>query len=310
MSKNNELDIESLCQGIANSFSKANKKGGGIYKDILKFEKGKDYIVRLLPYRPAPEKTIHHYTYRGWKSKSTGKYVEFVDPPATEVNPIQVYSSKLTDELRPLKLDKDDPRMKNARNLWNNDAWLMNCYVISDPSNPDNEGEVKILKMGKQIWDIVHEHYEGDRKDEFGFKIVNPTAAGCNFKIRAVDNGGGYAKYDKSYFMTPSTIEGVSDNPDALNEILDACFDLETVFPVKSTEELEDAIKVHFLGESDDAPTSFADIDSVLDDDGQEEEVEQEEEQPKPKNKAAKKTTKKKEEDSSDFDVDAMLADL
>jgi hypothetical protein len=266
-----KLDIESMYQKITDSFESASKKGGdGIYKNILRFEKGKDYIVRLLPNIHDLEKTVFNYSYRGWTSKATGKYVEFIDPPTDELNPIQAYSTTISNSLRGKNLHKDDPRMKFSRNLWARKAWLVNCYVISDPSNPDNEGEVRILKMGSQLWDIVHEHYKGDRADEFGIKIFDPTAKGCNFKIKAVDNGGGYPKYDKSYFMSPSDIDGLSDNQDKIQEVFDKTFDLATIFPVKTREELENAVNIHIKGGTNDSggseAPSFKDIDELIDD--------------------------------------------
>lgn len=314
------LNVENMFQKINESFNKANKSGGGIYKDILKFEMDKDYVVRLLPYFEDQENTVYAYTYRGWTSKSTGKYVEVLDPPSDEVNPIQAYSTTLTNQLRPLKLDKEDPRMKDARNLWNKKGWLINCYVISDPTNPDNEGTVKILKVGKQLWDIIDTHVHGERKDEFGWKCFDPSAKGCSLKIKALDNGSGkYSEYTKSYFMSPSEIEGVSDNDERIEEIFDACFDLKTIFPIKTESEIQEILDTHFKGEvAEQAPTSFGDIDSILDSEDNEEEVEEEieeeveEEKPEPvKTKTTKKSEPKKKEVSKDEDdIDDLIANL
>lgn len=313
------LNVESMFQKISGSFQKANKQGGGIYNNILRFEKGKDYVVRLLPYAKNPDNTIYSYSYRGFVSKSTGKYVEVIDPIDT-VNPIATHSTTLTNQLRPLKLDKEDPRMVDARKLWAKRSWLINCYVISDPTNPDNEGTVKILKMGAQLHDIVDEHVEGERSEEFGWKCFDPSANGCNFKIKVVDNGGGYPKYDKSYFMSPSEIEGVTGNDERIEEIFDACFDLTTVFPVKTESELQDFLDTHFKGEvAEQAPTSFGDIDSILDSEDDEEEVEEEieedvdEEDPEPvktKTTSKKSEPKKKEVSKDEDDIDDLIANL
>jgi hypothetical protein len=313
------LNVENMFQQISGSFDKAKQSGGGIYNDILKFEMDKDYIVRLLPYREDLDETVHSYTYRGWVSKSTGKYVEVLDPPPSSdvVNPIQAYSTTLTNKLRPLKLDKEDPRMIDARKLWNKKAWLINCYVISDPTKPDNEGTVKILKVGKQLWDIIDTHVNGEREAEFGWKCFDPTAKGCNFKIKAVDNGSGkYSEYTKSYFMTPSEIDGVSDNEERIEEIFDACFDLKAVFPIKTEDEIQEILDIHFKNEEGDkAPTSFGDIDKILDedvdvdtDDDADDDVEEVEEVQKPsKKKETKKETKKVEDDD---DLDDLIANL
>ena len=320
------LNVENMFQQISGSFDKANKSGGNsIYNDILKFEMDKDYIIRLLPYREDLEDgTVHAYTYRGWKSKSTGKYVEVLDPPSDVVNPIQAHSSTLTNQLRPLKLDKEDPRMVDARKLWSKKAWLLNCYVISDPTNPDNEGTVKILKVGKQLWDIIDTHVHGERKDEFGWKCFDPTANGCSLKIKALDNGSGkFSEYTKSYFMSPSEIDGVSDNEERIEEIFDACFDLKTVFPIKTEDEIQEILDIHFKNEEGDkAPTSFGDIDKILDeevedeDEDEDEEVEEEEveEAPKQNKKTTTKETKTKKKETKkvedEDDLDDLIANL
>jgi hypothetical protein len=309
----NKLNMESLFSKISGSFEKASKRGGGgVYKDIMRFEKGKDYVVRLLPYVKDAEDTIYNLQYRGWKSKSTGKYVEFTDPPRDEINPIQIYSSKLSDKLKARKLPVDDPEMKRARDLWSKNSWLINCYVVSDPTNPDNEGQVKILKLGKKLYDIVYEHVEGDRSDEFGMKCFNPTSSGCNFKIRVVDNGAGYANYDKSYFMQPSEIEGLSDNEEKVGDVLDSCFELKNLFPSKSTEELEEAIQIHFEGNTEDAPTSYGDINDILDekDEDEDEDEDDDEEEVEEETPKQKKSSKKQEDDDGDDDLDSLLADL
>lgn len=315
------LNVENMFQKINESFDKANKRGGGIYKDILRFEMDKDYVVRLLPYREDPENTVYSYTYRGWTSKSTGKYVEVLDPPYDEVNPIQAYSTTLTNQLRALKLDKEDPRMKDARMIWSRKGWLINCYVISDPTNPDNEGTVKILKVGKQLWDIIDTYVHGERKDEFGWRCFDPSAKGCNLKIKAQDNGSGkYSEYTKSYFMSPSEIEGVSDNDERIEEFFDACFDLKTVYPIKTESEIQEILDTHFKGEvAEQAPTSFGDIDSILDSEDEEEDVDEEieeevaEEEPEPvKTKTTSKKTesKKKEVSKDEDDIDDLIANL
>lgn len=308
------LNVENMFQKINESFDKANKSGGGIYKDILKFEMDKDYIVRLLPYFEDPEYTVYSYTYRGWVSKSTGKYVEVIDPPSDEVNPIQAYSTTLTNNLRPLKLDKEDPRMIDARKLWNKKGWLINCYVVSDPTNPDNEGTVKILKVGKQLWDVIDTHVHGERKDEFGWKCFDLSAKGCNLKIKAQDNGSGkYSEYTKSYFMSPSPIEGVSDNDERIEELYGECFDLRAVFPVKTESEIQELLDTHFKGEvAEQAPVSFGDIDSIIDSDVpyEEEEEEKEEVAPAKKKVSTKKSETSKKNVEDDDDIDNLIANL
>lgn len=313
-------DLDNMFEQIQNSFEKSNKStGGGIYKDFMFFEKGKDYIVRLLPYAKDPAKTIYKFKYHKWKSKMTDKFVEFLDPTMWDApNPISQYSRKKWGEMKIAGIteNKEDPRVKDVKSLFPKDGFLMNCYVIKDPTNPDNEGEVKILRMGKQLHDIVNEHFLGERKDEFGLRVLDLSAKGCNFKIKVEDNGGGYPKYDKSYFMSASEIEGVSDNKAQIKEIWEKCFDLTSIFPTLDYDQLKAQFESHFLN-ADGSSThssggkapSFDDISSLIDeneDEGSDESEKEVVEEEKPK--ASKPKLEKKEE--SVDDIDAMLAGL
>jgi hypothetical protein len=252
-----ESIIDSLFEEIKEGYNAPTNNGGGLFKDILRFQKGNDYVVRLLPNIKKPKESKLQIDFHGWQSKSTGKYVEFMDPSMVDLpNPIKAYSYDLTDKMRELKLDKSDPRMIRARSIWTKKNWLFNCYVVDDPVNPENNGTVKILRVGPQIFEgVIDEAISGDRKDDFGIhRVFNPEATGCNLKIRAVDTGkpGKFSKdYSKSYFMTPSEITGVSGNNDKIKDILEQCFDLSTIFPIKSYDELKEALQTHFIGDDD-----------------------------------------------------------
>jgi hypothetical protein len=253
------LDMDSLFDEISSGFKKESSTGGSsFYKDILKFEKDKDYIVRLLPNRKDAEHTIYPIEYHGWKSCSTGKYMEVVDPSRLDLpNPIKQYSYELGAKLKALKLDVTDPRMIRGRSIWTNGTWLLNCYVISDPTNPENEGKVKIIRAGSVLFnDVIHDHWKGERADEYGNRIFDPSSNGCNLKIRCTDKGGNSTskmnvEYNKSYFMSASAIEGVSDSLEKMIETLDSCHDLTSVYPIKTEEELKEILNTHFIGGKD-----------------------------------------------------------
>jgi len=304
--------VENMFERIQDSFDKSNKPtGGGMYKDFLYFEKGKDYIVRLLPFAKAPEDTIYSFKCHKWKSNSTGKYVEYLDPTMWDSpNPISQYSRKKWNEATSAGAVKGDPRLEELKKIFPKDQFLINCYVITDPTNPDNEGQVKILRMGKQLHDIVNQHFLGERKDEFGIKIVDPSAKGCNLKIKVEDNGGGYPKYDKSYFMSSSEIEGVSQNPDKIRDIFDQCHNLKEIFPTLSYEDLKKEFEMHWLCNDENNTVTPAtkpefnagktDISSMIEE----------------TSKETKVTTPQKEESveqkstTGELDIDAMLAEL
>ena len=83
-------------------------------------------------------------------------------------------------------------------------SYMANIYVVSDPSNPDNEGKIKILKFGKKIFDKLTEAMNPEFADE---TPINPFDfwEGANFKMK-IRNVEGYRNYDKSEFAAKSAL--------------------------------------------------------------------------------------------------------
>ena len=96
-------------------------------------------------------------------------------------------------------------------------SYIANVLIVSDPSNKENEGQIKLFKFGKKIFDKITEAMNPDPAfaDE---KPMNPFDMweGANFKlkIRKVD---GYQNYDKSEFESPSALFDGDD--DKLEEL-------------------------------------------------------------------------------------------
>ena len=126
-------------------------------------------------------------------------------------------------------LGQKDPVSEYNRTLWNsgNDkdkeivrkqkrklSYYSNIYVVKDPSNPHNEGQVFLFKFGKKIFDKIMAAMQPKFEDE---TPINPFDfwAGANFKlkIRKVD---GYWNYDKSEFDSPAAL---LDDDDALEAL-------------------------------------------------------------------------------------------
>jgi hypothetical protein len=82
--------------------------------------------------------------------------------------------------------------------------YMANILVISDPKRPENEGQVKLFKFGKKIFDKISEAMNPEFPDE---KPVNPFDfwEGANFKLK-IRNVEGYRNYDKSEFESPEAL--------------------------------------------------------------------------------------------------------
>jgi len=108
-----------------------------------------------------------------------------------------------------LDSDKEIAR-KRKRKL----SYHANILVVSDPKHPENEGQVKLYKFGKKIFDKITEAMQPAFEDE---SPINPFDfwKGANFKlkIRKVD---GYWNYDKSEF---ESVSAIAESDDKIKEI-------------------------------------------------------------------------------------------
>jgi hypothetical protein len=98
-----------------------------------------------------------------------------------------------------IEANKDIAR-KQKRKL----SYVANILVVSDPANKDNEGQVRLFKFGKKIFDKITEAMNPEFEDE---KPINPFDfwEGANFKLK-IRNVEGYRNYDKSEFAEKSAL--------------------------------------------------------------------------------------------------------
>lgn len=214
-----------------------DKKGGSGFGDILRMEVGKTYEVKLLPNVKEPAKTFFHYFIHGWDSYATGEYVSILSPTTfNERDPIS------EERFKTLKhgSEEEQEKIKTVRRA---EKWLVNVYVIKDPTNPENEGTVKILRYGKQLQKIILDAIEGDDAEEFGEKVFDLAKGNAILKIKVEDQGG-YASYTSSRFTTGTKFELA---PDKAKEIFEKdLHDLETVHPAKSYDEVKEFFNTHY----------------------------------------------------------------
>ena len=115
--------------------------------------------------------------------------------------------------------------------------YIANVYIISDPKHPENEGQVKLFKFGKKIFDKINEAMNPAFEDEVA---INPFDMwkGANFKlkIRKVD---GYQNYDKSEFESASPLSGDDDKLEAIWKQEHSLMDLVADKEFKSYDDLK-----------------------------------------------------------------------
>jgi hypothetical protein len=126
-----------------------------------------------------------------------GWYIENSLTTLGQKDPVSEYNSTLWNS--GIEANKEIAR-KQKRRL----VYIANVLIISDPKNPENEGQIKLYKFGKKIFDKINEAMNPQFEDE---KAVNPFDfwEGANFKLK-IRNVEGYRNYDKSEFESPSAL--------------------------------------------------------------------------------------------------------
>lgn len=225
-----------MFQSIKDALVSDSKQNSNNYNEIMSCRPGNTYTVRLLPYTPNPAKTFFHYYNYGWVSYATGQYVQTLSPQTFgDRDPIAEERYKV---LRTGN-EEEKERMQAVKRL---EKWLVNVYVIDDPTNPDNNGKVKMLRYGKQLHKIITEAIEGEDAEEFGPRIFDLGSEGVSLKIKVEDQGG-YPTYVSSRFTTAGKIE-VSE--DEQKKLYDNVFNLEEVFTLKSYDDLKQMLNEHY----------------------------------------------------------------
>ncbi len=135
------------------------------------------------------------------------------------------------------------------------EKWLVNVYVVDDPSNPENNGKVKLLRYGKQLQKIITEAIEGEDAEEFGARIFDLGSEGVNFKIK-VEQQGDYPTYVSSRFTTAGKIDLSEDEQ---KDIYDNVFNLSEVFTLKTFDELKEMLNEHYYCKTEDSTPEVPD---------------------------------------------------
>ena len=150
-------------------------------------------------------------------TRPSGKwYIENSLTTFNEKDPVSEYNSSLWN-------NGTDAGKEQARKQKRRLSYIANIYVVKDPANPENEGQVKLYKFGKKIFDKLNEKMNPEFEDE---TAVNPfdfwDGADLKLKIRNVE---GYRNYDKSEFAEPSPL--LDGDDDKLEKVYESMHPLQ-----------------------------------------------------------------------------------
>ena len=178
-------------------------------------------VIRFLPAPPLdgddalPWVRVFSHGFQG----PGGWYIENSLTTLNKKDPVSEYNSMLWNR-------GDDAGKEQARKQKRRLLYISNVYVIQDKAHPENEGQVKLFRYGKKIFDKLNEAMNPEFEDE---KPLNPfdlwEGASFILKIRNVD---GYRNYDKSVFgeagpllADDSKLEGIWNSEYKLQEFSD-----------------------------------------------------------------------------------------
>lgn len=236
----------SMFEKIKDALNKTAETSNSSFSNVMKFPAGKTYTLRIIPNVNDPEKTFfHHYTH-GWKSKTTGSYVSTLS--------LQTFGERdpITEAFWTLIKSDDKNEKELGKVIRRKENWFANVYVIDDPSNPENNGTVKVLRIGPQIKKIIDDALTGDGAEEFGFRIFDIGEDGANLKIKA-ESSGDFVTFASSGFYNKPQIKLTDEE---IENIYAQVHDLEAIYPKKTFDELQETLDIHFYGKSAGSSTS------------------------------------------------------
>ena len=227
--------ITSEFEKIANPESSGGKKS---YQDdrIWKLEADKagngTATLRFLPKTEGDELPwvrIFNHSFQG----PTGKwYIENSLTTLGEKDPVGELNSKLWNS-------GSDANKEIARKQKRKLSYICNVLIISDPKHPENEGQVRLFKFGKKIFDKIMDKARPTFEDEKPVNVFDPFE-GADFKLR-MRKVDGYANYDQSTFMEPSELAGGDE--EKMVEILNKSYRLSEFLDRKNFKSFEDLSK-------------------------------------------------------------------
>jgi len=228
--KENKMDISTLRKMRTTNFAKISGEFEKIanpqsdsksYQDdrFWKLEADKagngTATIRFLPNpdtNELPWVRIFNHGFQG----PTGKwYIENSLTTINEPDPVGELNSKLWNTGN--EADKEVAR-KQKRKL----TYIANVMIVSDPKHPENEGQVRLFRFGKKIFDKIMDKARPTFEDETPVNVFD-LWEGADFKLRQ-RKVEGYANYDQSTFMEPST---VADDEAELLSVMGKVHDLK-----------------------------------------------------------------------------------
>ena len=196
LKKNSRGNMTDLIKKMEDQTKKTDYKDDRFWKPEIDKVGNGFAIIRFLPEvegEDAPWAKTYSHAFKG----PGGWYIENCLTTISQKDPV----SELNTQLWNSGVESD----KNlARDRKRKLTYTSNIYVVSDPSNPQNEGKVFLYKYGAKIFEKLQEVMKPEFKDE---EAINPFDfwKGANFRLK-IRKVAGYTNYDKSEFDASSAL--------------------------------------------------------------------------------------------------------
>ena len=242
--KTNRTDLSKLVEAASTGpgETKTDNRNDERFWQPTRDKAGNGYaVVRFLPgdaEAPTPWVRYWDHFFKG----PTGQwYVEKSLTSIGQADPLSESNSKLWNE------DGSEEAKRIVRERKRNLRYIANVLIVSDPSAPENEGQVKLYRFGKKIFDKIMDSMQPQFPDE---APVNPfdmwQGADFTIKIRKVE---GYPNYDASSFKSPAQVAGDDDQLEAIYNKQHDCTEWTDPKNYKTYDELKSRLAL-VLGES------------------------------------------------------------
>ena len=202
--------LGSLTQKLVKEVEKMNTNGSSADDRLWKLDvdkSGNGYaVIRFLPApngEDLPFVKLYSHAFKG----AGGWYIENSLTTLGQKDPVSEFNTTLWN-------NGTDSGKDAARRQKSKLTYISNIYVVKDPANPENEGQVFLYKYGKKIFDKITAAMQPEFEDE---EAIDPFDfwQGANFKLKA-KNVAGYRNYDSSEF---TAVSPVLDDDDALEAL-------------------------------------------------------------------------------------------
>ena len=225
--------LGSLTAKLVKEVEKMNNNGASGDDRLWKLDvdkSGNGYaVIRFLPApngEDLPFVKLYSHAFQG----PGGWYIENSLTTLVQKDPVSEFNTTLWN-------NGTDAGKETARKQKRKLTYISNIYVVKDPANPENEGQVFLYKFGKKIFDKLTAAMQPEFEDE---EAIDPFDfwQGANFKLKA-KNVAGYRNYDSSEFAAVTPLLDDDDAMEALWKKQDSLQEFVAADQFKSYEDLK-----------------------------------------------------------------------